>query len=143
MASLNFIKIMLIILLFITSCKTSLSSQSDNDLPTISAEPAILPFPPLPSPASAPVVADSGLTPDIFPQFPTPAFGSPPPPSKSSLPIIPSSPSPPDPESLASPHPQFSISPTGSMPESSAFAPKLSKMTMVIMIFIAVLVNEA
>ncbi|GAB2281484.1 hypothetical protein Dimus_016071, partial [Dionaea muscipula] len=89
------------------------ASNQHIGISTISASPALLPYPPQ-------------VPPDITPLFPTPGTGSAVPPAESSLPTIPSSPSPPNPTTISTHHPEFSISPTGSLPESSALALNLS-----------------
>ncbi|XP_057534197.1 classical arabinogalactan protein 26-like [Amaranthus tricolor] len=126
MASLNpFITIIFII----TSTFSFTSShKTPFKLSTIASEPTVLPdsLPPSQSPA---------LSPDITPLFPTPSTTTNPP-ADSSLPIIPSSPSPPNPDSLSTPHPEFTISPTAAPPESSALAFKLSFLLNLALLFL-------
>ncbi|XP_015575655.2 classical arabinogalactan protein 26 [Ricinus communis] len=85
---------------------------------TISAAPALLPEPPFSSTSPPPT---SSLSPDIEPVFPTTGAAVPSP-AESSLPTIPSSPSPPNPDIIdpEAPGPVFGISPSGSLPASSA-----------------------
>ncbi|KAE8646317.1 hypothetical protein Csa_015769, partial [Cucumis sativus] len=82
-----------------------------NDFPThlISSISAAPEFSPSPAPAS-----------DISPLFPTPGDATLPP---SSLPTIPSSPSPPNPDFMdAAPAPEMPLSPSQSLPFSTAAA---------------------
>ncbi|KAJ9171883.1 hypothetical protein P3X46_015186 [Hevea brasiliensis] len=88
------------------------TSQVHVQFSTISAAPALLPEAPLSSPPN--------LSPDIEPVFPTTGAGVPSP-AESSLPTIPSSRSPPNPDLIdPAPGPVFAVSPSGSLPASSA-----------------------
>ncbi|KAL2510590.1 classical arabinogalactan protein 26 [Abeliophyllum distichum] len=89
------------------------ASQLSVPASTISAAPALLPYPPLSAPPA--------LSPDIAPLFPSPG-GSEPSPSESSIPTIPSSPSPPNPDAMAAPGPGVAFPPEGMLPVTSAVA---------------------
>ncbi|KAK6940920.1 hypothetical protein RJ641_030451 [Dillenia turbinata] len=105
----------LLLILLMTSSPFSLALHSQFNLhlrtSTISAAPTILPNAPL---ASPPI-----LSPDISPLCPNPGDEVLPP-TAGTLPTIPSSPSPPNPDVIAAPGTEFSISPTGTLPESSS-----------------------
>ncbi|PIM98978.1 hypothetical protein CDL12_28532 [Handroanthus impetiginosus] len=103
------------LIILITTSITFPSSLSKN-LPssTISAAPALLPNPVAPSSSPTPA-----LSPDITPLFPSP--GRPElSPSDASLPIIPSSPSPPNPDTIAALGPGSAFAPSGLLPDSSS-----------------------
>ncbi|XAR61278.1 hypothetical protein NMG60_11034926 [Bertholletia excelsa] len=123
MASLCSHHLVVAVIVFLMGCSSSVPTLSTHEstLPTstISASPAILPYPPLSSPLSSP----PSLSPDITPLFPSPG-GSAPSPSESSVPTIPSSPSPPNPDEMAAPGPTMAdaSSPSGSSPPLSSVA---------------------
>ncbi|KAL7151287.1 hypothetical protein ABFS83_04G020900 [Erythranthe nasuta] len=104
--------ILVITTTFIAILSSTLATSKESNLPssTISAAPALLPDPGSPLPAPA-------LSPDMYPDFPSPG-GSGLSPAESSVPLIPSSPSPPNPDSIASPEPAFALSPLGVLPDS-------------------------
>ncbi|CAI9781133.1 unnamed protein product [Fraxinus pennsylvanica] len=99
---------------FSSSLALKKASQLSEPASTISAAPALLPYPPLSAPPPA-------LSPDIAPLFPSPG-GSELSPSESSMPTIPSSPSPPNPDVMAAPGPGVALPPEGLLPDSSALA---------------------
>ncbi|KAJ7972885.1 classical arabinogalactan protein 26-like [Quillaja saponaria] len=94
-------------------CSLTLASELTKHISTISAAPAILPSAPVASPA---------LSPDIAPLFPSPGGVAFSPSESSSLPIIPSSPSPPNPDSIAAGGPGLALPPSEPLPASSSIA---------------------
>ncbi|WCJ21420.1 hypothetical protein M5689_003574 [Euphorbia peplus] len=107
-------------MIFMAFLSQPFASKTHVKLSTISAAPALMPQPPLSSYSPNP---SPFLSPDIQPVFPTDGAYVPSP-SDTSFPTIPSTPSPPNPDVIqsAAHAPSFSISPSGSLPASSAMA---------------------
>ncbi|KAJ7977494.1 classical arabinogalactan protein 26-like [Quillaja saponaria] len=98
--------------LMASHCSLALASKLTMHISTISAAPAVLPV--------APVA--STMSPDITPLFPSPGGVAFSPSESSSLPIIPSSPSTPNPDSTAAGGPGLALPPSDPLPTSSTVA---------------------